>query len=72
MIDPVMRDLDRHLARIDRSNAIEEHAEWLQEDNPEKYGEMDEGDLLEAAEADLAAEAEAAQIAQYEDMQRGY
>lgn len=70
MIDPVERDLHRHLTSIDRDDAIWEHAEGMRDGDPETFGAMDDDTLFEAAEADLETQAEDQAIEQYEDWSR--
>lgn len=67
MTDPVLRDLDRHLARIDHDNAIDIRAESLRESDPDEYGDMDEEELRGIAERDLQDRAEEAAIEAYLD-----
>lgn len=51
MIDPVMQDLDRHLADLDRSDDTQIWLEQMREQDPEAYGRLtDEELLLELAE----------------------
>ena len=68
MTDPVIRDLNRHLAQVEYGDAIQENAERLLEDDPDTYGDMDESELMEAAERDLQDQAEAAAEARAEAM----
>ena len=68
MIDPVMRDLDRHLADIDHDDAIQIHAEHLLEDDPDTYTDMDEHQLREAAASDLEEQAAEAAVERHLDM----
>lgn len=67
MTDPVMRDLDRHLARIDDEEAVLEHGRRLRDEDPDTYGEMDDDELHDAALEDIKAEAECRAEAQWED-----
>lgn len=56
MIDPVVRDLDRHLAEVDKQDDIDLRAEELREQ--EECAELEWDELRRIAEQDLRDMAE--------------
>jgi len=53
MTDPVVRDLNRHLAQIDADDALDLHIEAMIEEDPEHFEGMSEAALREIAERDI-------------------
>jgi hypothetical protein len=72
MIDPVMRDLDRHLASIDKQDAIDMHAESLREEDPDHYATYTDEEMHEIARSDLEDRATEAKIDAYLDERGGW
>lgn len=67
MIDPVIRDLNRHFASIDYMDDVDRHIEYLERYQPEILEGLTDEQRFILAEEDLGIRRDEARIASYED-----
>jgi len=68
MIDPVIRDLNRYLADVEKHDYIVMRAEQLVEEDPERYEGLSDDELYDLAYEQLKDDAEAAEELRAERM----